>query len=394
MELLNLDTYFTNPFVLMFLALMTGLLLGKVSFLGLRFGISGALFTGIVFGYLAYRLFGYEMGKEFFYWNLIFFVAAVGLLAAKDIGVVMKRYGLKFIMMGIVITFVGAAVTLIMTCFNPNIDPFLVSGVYTGALTSSPGLGAAIEAVSMFGSTAEANVGIGHAIGYPFGVLIVIFAVQVFPRLFGINLQEEKEKLKSEMKSNQDSKDEREAGFDLLAFGTALLIGYLVGKINIPIPVIGHLSLGSTGGVLIVSLFLGYKGKVCHLNFRMNERILTALQQISLAFFLAIVGIRSGPGMVQLLSSGTVGFYLIIVALAAGILALMSGFILGRFVFKINWVLLAGALCGGMTSTPGLGAAIDATNDSRVAAGYGATYPMALFCMVLFTILLHHLCSV
>lgn len=394
MELLSLDTYFTNPFILMFLVLITGLLLGKVSFFGLRFGISGALFTGIVFGYLAYQLFGYEMGKDFFYWNLIFFVAAVGLLAAKDIGAVMKLYGLKFIIMGMVITFVGAAVTLFMACFNPNIDPFLVSGVYTGALTSSPGLGAAIEAVSVFGSTAEANVGIGHAIGYPFGVLIVIFAVQMFPKLFRINLEEEKKKLKSEMKSDHDNENEGEAGFDLLAFGMALLVGYLVGKINIPLPVIGHLSLGSTGGVLIAALFLGYKGQIGHLNFRMNERILTALQQISLAFFLAIVGIRSGPGMVQLLSSGTVGLYLIIVALAAGILALMSGFILGKFVFKINWVLLAGALCGGMTSTPGLGAAIDATDDSRAAAGYGATYPMALFCMVLFTILLHHFTAV
>lgn len=50
---------------------------------------------------------------------------------------------------------------------------------------------------------------------------------------------------------------------------------------------------------------------------------------------------------------------------------------------------MAGAICGGMTSTPGLGAAIDATGTDDVAAGYGATYPFALLFMVIWTIVLH-----
>ena len=69
----------------------------------------------------------------------------------------------------------------------------------------------------------------------------------------------------------------------------------------------------------------------------------------------------------------------------------MAAFLLGRYVFKLNWVLLVGAICGGMTSTPGLGAAIDALDSDEPAAGYGATYPFALLGMIVFTILLHRL---
>ena len=57
----------------------------------------------------------------------------------------------------------------------------------------------------------------------------------------------------------------------------------------------------------------------------------------------------------------------------------------------MNWILLAGAISGAMTSTPGLGAAIDATGTEDCAAGYGGTYPVAILCMVLFTTLLQRL---
>ncbi|MGO0807212.1 hypothetical protein ACTPEF_25175, partial [Clostridioides difficile] len=42
-------------------------------------------------------------------------------------------------------------------------------------------------------------------------------------------------------------------------------------------------------------------------------------------------------------------------AIAVGVTAMMIGFLVGKYVFKLNWILLSGAVCGGMTSTPGLG---------------------------------------
>lgn len=69
----------------------------------------------------------------------------------------------------------------------------------------------------------------------------------------------------------------------------------------------------------------------------------------------------------------------------------MSGFFVGKYAFRINWVMLSGAICGGMTSTPGLGAAIDAVGSDEPAAGYGAVYPFALLGMVLFSIILNRI---
>jgi putative transport protein len=164
----DLGKWIMNPFVLMFVAVFSGMLFGKIKFGKFNFGVSGTLFTGLLFGWGVVKYAkGFVEGdtlyasaqsfmgkgiipKDFFYLFLILFVAAVGLLAAKDIGAVLKKYGLKFVALGLIITFVGAAATYGMTLFTTNVldsdsTPYEVSGVYTGALTSSPGLAAATE---------------------------------------------------------------------------------------------------------------------------------------------------------------------------------------------------------------------------------------------------------
>ncbi len=121
----------------------------------------------------------------------------------------------------------------------------------------------------------------------------------------------------------------------------------------------------------------------------MNNRILGVIRQVSLAFFLAIVGLRYGYRVFDAILSG--GAYLAFVSLVVGSAAILAGYAVGRYLFKLNWIMLSGAICGGMTSTPGLGAAIDALGSDDPAAGYGAVYPFALLGMVIFTILLFQL---
>jgi putative transport protein len=369
---------------------------------------------------------------------LLLFVAAVGLLAAKDIGPVLKKYGAKFVILGFIITLLGAATTYGSTMLMKNANPYEVSGVYTGALTSTPGLAAAIETAkdhathkveeyatmdakgkakvlyilgeegltpentpelseeqaAQFSKTAEAGIGVGHAIGYPFGVLIVIIAVNFFPKIFGMDVEAEKRQFKQEMeeaKNMAGGKHIEEVSFDLLAFIVACLFGYTIGKFKLDLNFIGlgDFSLGSTGGVLVGALVLGHIGKIGSMTFRMNSKVLGVVRQLSLAFFLAIVGLRYGFKVFESLTGS--GAVLAVVSLAIGVVAMMIGFLIGRYVFKINWIMLSGAICGGMTSTPGLGAAVDAVGSDDPAAGYGATYPFALLGMVIFTIILHRL---
>lgn len=416
MELALIDLV-TSGYFLLFLAVSIGFLVGRVKIKGISLGMSGALFTGLVIGWLVYDKYAapykddFEQGKyseipqeslsileqgivsaDLFYLFLFFFLAAVGLLASENISKVLKKFGLKFIFLGFSITFVGAAVCYLMVLALPGQDPFALSGVYTGALTSSPGLGAAIEAVEVHGKEAQALVGAGHAIGYPFGVMIVILAIHLFPRFCKINIEKEKSKYVEEISSlNSFSSQHKNSSskIDVLAFGFTCLLGYLVGSISINLGTLGDFALGSSGGVLIASLFLGYCGKIGFLNFRMDAKVLEAVRDISGGFFLAVVGLRYGFLAFDTLLTG--GFYIAFVSVVTAFTAVLTGFLIGHYIFKINWILLSGALCGGMTSTPGLGITVEALRSNAPATGYGLIYPFSLLGVVIFTILLHNL---
>ena len=458
----DLSSLILNPFVLMFLTVSIGLALGKIKFGVFSFGSSGALFFGIFVGWLIY---GYALdvytssdsgaafsaavsifeenggkliNKSFFLTSLIFFVAAVGLLASKDLGIVLRKYGGKFIALGIIITFVGAASTYAATGLLNNANPYSISGVYTGALTSSPGLASALETAetqstynaknfsdlnentkntiidvinltekdkvsydideltqkqkTTYITNATGQVGMGYAVGYPFGVIIVILGVNFLGRMFGFDIESEKHKYIEEMAKARDISTVKRiptTPFSTISFAIVCVLGYLLGNFKVFMGPLGYVSLESTGGVLITALLLGYIGKIGPLSFRMNESTLSTIRELSLSFFLAIVGLNYGYGAITSLTGS--GLTLALTSIGVGIISIMIGFLVGRYIFHLNWVMLAGALCGGMTSTPGLGAATDALDSEDTAAGYGATYPFALFGMIIFTIILHKL---
>lgn len=154
-----------NPFILMFVAIITGLLFGKIKFGKFSFGSSGALFSGLAIGWAAYRIAekiyagqdgaaagmkaaaqiiedngGKVINSYFFTTALIIFVASIGLLAAKDLGIVIKKYGPKFIVLAVLITFVGAGATYACTAFCKDTNAYAVTGVYTGAMPALRGL--------------------------------------------------------------------------------------------------------------------------------------------------------------------------------------------------------------------------------------------------------------
>ncbi len=427
----ELIEWITNPFVLMFFAISIGILLGRLRLGSFSLGTSGPLFTGLLIGWLVVNygksiskgeagysavqnmLSGDIIPQHFFTLSLIFFIASVGLLAAKDIGAVIKKYGLKFIALGIMITFIGALVSFAIIHFNPVIDTYAITGVYTGTLTSSPGLAAALEASRKDAASkietmqkngagtinedeknriireAEASTGAGYMISYPFGVFLVILFVNIFPSIFGIDINREVKKFSKEMKEIKDhSKDKKvikPVTFDLPAFMLVCFLGFTLGQLEFNLGRLGYLGIGTTGGVLILSLLLGYLGKVGPFTFRMESKILEIIRDISISFFLCIIGLRYGYNIFN------TSPHLFFSAMIIGVLVLLSGYFIGRYLFKINWTILSGAVCGGMTSTPGLGAAIEALDSDGPVAGYGAIYPFALLGMVVFSSILPRL---
>ena len=93
--------YFTgilqNDVLLLFLTVGLGAIIGKVSFKHVRIGSSGILFAGLILGAL-----GGTVTGQFFSFNLVIFIVAVGLLAARDIVWPLKHHGVNFITLGIV----------------------------------------------------------------------------------------------------------------------------------------------------------------------------------------------------------------------------------------------------------------------------------------------------
>lgn len=364
-----------NQLFILTLAVITGILLGGIKIRGIKLGSSAALFTGLIFGWM-----GASISEDFFTWNLLFFVTAVGLISSRDIAGVLKRYGMKFVVLAVAVTGAGAAATIVMALlFTDTIHPLLVGGTFTGALTSSPGLGAALEAAG-----GDALITIGYTIAYPFGVLAVVIFIQVMPVLMKVDLAKERTRFFETLgRRENQSESDQSAPFTLISFVICMAGGVLIGSITVPIPWLGSFSLGSTGGALLFALFLGARGKLGPFPMRMDIQVLSAIRSISLAFFLAVMGILAGPDIPEILMQH--GAALAGIGIVSSSASLAAGLLLGRFVFKMNWVLLAGAITGAMTSTPGLGVAVESTGGDECSTGYGATYPAAIFCMVLFT---------
>ena len=130
-----------NALIVLFSVALLGALLGKVKIKNFSLGVSGCLFVGILFGH-----FGWASEHSYFSLTLLIFVVAVGLMASKDIGKVIRKYGLKFIAMAVIVPTTAALLTIACAkLFAGDVDVSLIEGIFTGALTSSPGLGASLE---------------------------------------------------------------------------------------------------------------------------------------------------------------------------------------------------------------------------------------------------------
>ncbi|MFH1965116.1 MAG: aspartate:alanine exchanger family transporter [Acidobacteriota bacterium] len=175
-----------HPVGVFFLIVAIGSGLGKIRFANITLGASGVLFVGLLFGH-----YGYELPVFFQNLGIILFVYAIGLQAGPRFFNQFRSSGLTFAKIGIVVVFSGAAVTWILTTIL-GLDPALGVGMFAGALTSTPGLAAAMDAAG------NPAVGVGYGLAYPFGVIGVVLFIQVIPRILRINLSSEEKRAHEE----------------------------------------------------------------------------------------------------------------------------------------------------------------------------------------------------
>lgn len=371
MEILQwLKTVFSSDIMVVFCIAMLGYALGSVHIKGLSLGTSGILIVALVFGH-----FGFTVPKVVQDLGLISFVTAVGFIAGPGFFRGFKKQALSYVLLGIAIILAGGA-TCVAVILLGGIPTDLSVGMMSGALTSTPGLAAAIEA------TGSDMASVGYGIAYPFGVLGVVLFVQLVPKILKIDMEAERAKLAPPAAAAEEKKVYKNLDeFGLLAFAAAAILGVVIGKISIPLPGGAHFSLGTSGGPLLAGLVMGHFAHIGPVAIDVPKKTLNVVREVGLALFLMGAGTGAGKGFLAVL--GQYGVALFLLGALMTILPMIIGYILAVKVFKIDVLSALGSICGGMTSTPALGTLMQVTRTEAVAVAYAATYPLALIMVVL-----------
>lgn len=157
-----------------------------------------------------------------------------------------------------------------------------------------------------------------------------------------------------------------------LALGIGMVLGVLFGLIPFPLPGLGTFSFGAAGGAMIVSLFLGWKGRIGHLCWIMPPSANLTLRDFGLTLFLAVAGLRSAEQFVATMQE--TGFLL----LGAGIVITLTVVLL-TMALGVWWQMPFDSLLGvlsGVTGNPAILAyASRAVPSNQPELGYAIVFP-------------------
>lgn len=201
--------------VLYTVVISLGFYLGKIKFFGISLGVTFVLFAGILAGHFGFTgsLSTLNFMQDF---GLILFVYCIGLQVGPGFFESFKKGGitLNLLACGIVALNIIVMLTLYYCLFdtsNPVNLPMMV-GVLCGAVTNTPGLGAASEALSQVYSRSSASIpqiASGYACAYPLGVIGIILATIALRFICRISLADEENKILAQQNENPHSKPHR-----------------------------------------------------------------------------------------------------------------------------------------------------------------------------------------
>jgi putative transport protein len=178
----------TKGYFVLFLVIGLGIMVGKINFKGVKFELSAVIFVALFFGYF-YHYYHIEFLLPPIVQDigLVLFIYTIGMQAGPSFFSAFKEQGIKLMLLAATIVITGAVLAVIIS-FTAGVDMPLMTGLFTGALTSTPGLAAAIEA------SGSPLASIGYGVAYPFGVIGVILFIKLSPKIFRVDLKKEEER--------------------------------------------------------------------------------------------------------------------------------------------------------------------------------------------------------
>lgn len=183
-------------FVLAF-AIALGIFLGaKLKFKGITLGITWILFCAIACSHFGMTLdplvesFAKDLG-------LILFVYSIGLQVGPGFFSSFGKGGLSLNLLAAGVVFLGCATAYVIHLVS-GVDIATMTGVLFGAVTNTPGLGAAQQTYQDLTGVANPDIAAGYAMAYPLGVVGIIFSLLALRWIFRIKLDKEEEQVKAE----------------------------------------------------------------------------------------------------------------------------------------------------------------------------------------------------
>ena len=185
----------SNTILLYAIIISIGVFLGKFKIRGISLGITWVLFVGIFAGHLGFKIEPNTLHfiKDF---GLILFVFCIGLQVGPSFFSSFKQGGITLNMLAMGIVFLNIIVALALYYIDGSIELPMIVGVLYGAVTNTPGLGAANEALSQLNYSGD-PISLGYACAYPLGIAGAILAIIAIRYICRINTDKEEEYLKT-----------------------------------------------------------------------------------------------------------------------------------------------------------------------------------------------------
>lgn len=192
------------------IVIAVGVYLGKIKIGGISIGVTFVLFAGVAAGHIGFTAPTNILSflQEF---GLILFVFMIGLQVGPGFlesfrkgGITLNLLSTVMVVLNVIVMF--ACYYIFFDTSDPKNLPMMVGTLY-GAVTNTPGLGAANETLySIFDKGEVPQIASGYACAYPLGVLGIIGATIAIKYIFGIKLEKEEEELAKEEEDNDDVK--------------------------------------------------------------------------------------------------------------------------------------------------------------------------------------------
>lgn len=198
-----------NTVLLFSVVIATGVFLGKIKIFGISLGVTFVLFMGILFAYLGFHVEHSLLHfiKEF---GLILFVFSIGLQVGPGFFSSFKKGGMRLNALALMV--IALNVIIVITLFyllQGRVSMAMMVGVMSGAITNTPGLGAAQQALEQLYSAGQITeipqIALGYAVAYPFGVMGIILSLIFIRYVFKIQIEKETEDSKKNTESSQSN---------------------------------------------------------------------------------------------------------------------------------------------------------------------------------------------